>query len=90
VLVDRQTLAEAGAPFGVDERRVARWVASYRRFGMTALRADPTAESGLSKWMKFCLGWIGAWRHNGGAAAERIARRSGFTPDEAARHWRWN
>jgi hypothetical protein len=90
VLVDRWTFAEAGAPFGVDERCVARWVAAYRRYGMTALRREAEVEGGLPRWMEFCFGWIGAWRRNRGAAAERIARRIRVTPDEPAPHWRWN
>ena len=38
VLVDGWTPEEAGAPFGVDGRSVARWVAAYRHHGMAALR----------------------------------------------------
>jgi hypothetical protein len=38
VIVDEWTIAKAAATFGVPERRVAAWVADYRRHGMASLR----------------------------------------------------
>ena len=90
VLVDGWTPEEAGAPFGVDERRVARWVAAYRRHGMAALRGEVAVESGPRRWIERCLGWIGAClaaahdgRRPGGAAALGA-------PETPTRHWRWS
>ena len=40
VLVDGWTPEEAGAPFGIDGRSVARWVAAYQNHGMAALRGE--------------------------------------------------
>src|SRR5438105_15866178 len=44
VLVDGWSTAQAAAVFGLQERRVARWVADYRRHGMASLREDDAAE----------------------------------------------
>ena len=44
VLVDGWSTAQAAAVFGFPERRVARWVADYRRHGMASLREDDAAE----------------------------------------------
>jgi len=38
VLVDGWSTAQAAATFGLQERRVARWVADYRRDGMASRR----------------------------------------------------
>ena len=46
VLVDGWTPEEAGAPFGVDGRSVARWVAAYQHHGMAALRGETAASAG--------------------------------------------
>ena len=69
VLVDGWTPEKAGAQFGIDGRRVARWVAAYRHHGMAALRAE-AAETGPLRWVEACLTWIGlAWIGAGCAAA---------------------
>ena len=60
VLVDRWTPEEAAAPFGIDEQHVARLVAAYRRHGMAALRGEDAVEGGPWRWIRHCLGWIGA------------------------------
>lgn len=88
VLVDRWTLAEAGAPFGMDERHVASLIAAYQRHGMAALRG--AVGGGLPWWFETCLGWIGAWRRCGGTGTEPVIRRSKPTPDELIRRGRWN
>jgi hypothetical protein len=88
VLVDRWTLAEAGAPFGIDERHVASLVAAYQRHGMAALRG--AVEGGLPRWFETCLGWIGAWPRGGGTGTDPVTRRSSFAPDEPIRRGRWN
>jgi hypothetical protein len=44
VLVDGWSPAQAAAVFGFPERRIARWVADYRRHGMASLREDDSAE----------------------------------------------
>ncbi|MGD9616571.1 MAG: leucine zipper domain-containing protein [Alphaproteobacteria bacterium] len=82
VLVDGWTAAEAGAPFGVDEQSVARWVASYRRRGMAALREDEAVDSAPRRWLQSCLARIGAWLRGG--AAKRPADAGGAP----ARRWR--
>ncbi len=90
VLVDRWTLAEAGAPFGMDERHVASLIAAYQRHGMTVLHNEAAFEGLWPSWIEFCLGWIGAWRRGGGTATQLVAQRGSSTPDEPARRGRWN
>jgi hypothetical protein len=51
VLVDGWSPAQAAAAFGHSERRVARWVADYRRHGMASLREDAAAEHCLLRWV---------------------------------------
>ena len=52
VLVDGWSAAQAAAAFGLQERRVARWVADYRRHGMASLREDEAAERGYLRWLR--------------------------------------
>ena len=73
VLVDGWTPAEAGAPFGVDEQLVARWVASYQLHGMATLRGDGAVESAPRRWIQRCVARIGSWLH-GGVAKRPVAR----------------
>ncbi|MGE0258813.1 MAG: helix-turn-helix domain-containing protein [Alphaproteobacteria bacterium] len=89
VLVDGWSPEEAGAPFGIDERRVMRWVAAYRRHGMVAIRGEAAVERRRPRWVEFCLGWIGASRH-GGTPTETVARLGGVSPAEPIRRERWN
>ena len=44
ILVDGWTPAQAARFCGVEERRIARWVADYRRRGMASLRTDVVDE----------------------------------------------
>jgi helix-turn-helix protein len=52
VLVDGWSTAQAAATFGLQERRIARWVADYRRHGMASLREDDAAEGLLQRWVR--------------------------------------
>ena len=52
VLVDGWSPAEAAAAYGIGERHVARWVAAYRRHGMTSLRDDTAAERFPRRWLR--------------------------------------
>ena len=52
VLVDGWSPAQAAAAFGLQERRVARWVADYRRHGMASLREDEAAERVHLRWLR--------------------------------------
>jgi len=84
VLVDGLSLRRAGAPFGVDEQVVARWVAAYRRHGMASLRCDaPAGHAGrwLGRWLARLAGRQGRDRaparaiallRNGGDALRRV------------------
>jgi hypothetical protein len=89
VLVDGWTPEEAGLPFGIDERRVARWVAAYRRHGMTALRGEVAVEGGPRRWIERCVGWIGACM-GGGARGSAAGRGGAGVPAAPTRHWRWS
>ena len=52
VLVDGWSTAQAAAVFGLQERRIARWVADYRRHGMASLREDDAAERLWQRWIR--------------------------------------
>jgi len=85
VLVDGRSLAEAGAPFDLEERDVARLVAAYRQHGMAALRGEAAAGRGPWRWIKSCFGWIGARRRRDGAGTESAARRHRLAPEPPVR-----
>jgi hypothetical protein len=91
VLVDGQTPEEAGAPYGIEGRRVARWVAAYQLHGMATLRGEAATAGGPQRWIASCLAWIRA-RLGGGATRRPVARRGGASgaPENPTRHWRWN
>jgi transposase len=88
VLVDGWSPEEAGAPYGVNEQLVARWVAAYQRHGMAALRGTDAISGGPRRWLQYCLEWIGA--HVGGAAKWPAARRGDGSgaPEDPNRRWR--
>jgi hypothetical protein len=90
VLVDRWTPQEAGAPFGIEERIVARWVAAYQLHGMATLRGEAAIEGGPRRWLRCCLGWIGVGV--GGAAKRPTARwgEGSGAPEDPNRRWRSN
>jgi hypothetical protein len=92
VLVDGWTPEEAGAPLGIDGQSVARWVAAYRRHGMTALRDEAAAKAGPWRWIACCFAWIGAWTRGGTMARRPATRRGeiGGAPENPTRRWRWN
>src|SRR3954462_6452529 len=50
ILVDGWTPAQAARFYGVEERRIARWVADYRRRGMASLRTDVVDERFYRRW----------------------------------------
>jgi Helix-turn-helix domain len=52
VLVDGWSTAQAAAVFGLQERRIARWVADYRRHGMASLRQDDAPERVYLRWLQ--------------------------------------
>ena len=58
VLVDGWSTAQAAAVFGFHERRIARWVADYRRHGMASLREDAAAERPWQRWFRRMRGAI--------------------------------
>ena len=58
VLVDGWSTTQAAAVFGLPERRVARWVADYRRDGMASLREDDAAERLWQRWMRRLRGAV--------------------------------
>jgi hypothetical protein len=64
VLVDGWSTAQAAAVFGLQERRIARWVADYRRHGMASLRQDDAAERFWQRWIRRLRSAIG--RYYGG------------------------
>jgi hypothetical protein len=50
ILVDGWTPAEAALLIGVEERRVRRWLADYRRHGMASLRGDLATDNLPRRW----------------------------------------
>jgi hypothetical protein len=66
VLVDGWSVREAAQTFDLDEQRVARWVADYRRRGMASLHNDETGIETLLARAAFWLRGVLAsslWRH---------------------------
>lgn len=64
VLVDGWSTAQAAAVFGFPERRIARWVADYRRRGMASLREDDPGERFYQRWIRSLIGAVS--RYYGG------------------------
>ena len=58
MLVDGWSTAQAAATFGLQERRVARWVADYRRDGMASLREDDAGELLWQRWIRRLRGAV--------------------------------
>jgi hypothetical protein len=58
VLVDGWSTAQAAAVFGLPERRIARWVADYRRHGMASLREDDSGERLWQRWIRRLRGAV--------------------------------
>jgi hypothetical protein len=52
VLVDGWSTAQTASAFELPERRVARWVADYRRHGMASLREDEAPERLYQRWLR--------------------------------------
>lgn len=84
VLVDGWTPAEVALFHGVQHRKVARWVAEYRRNGMASLRpARPVEASprGLAEWLRARLPRLAALVRGGSREATPapciVLRRSG-------------
>jgi hypothetical protein len=84
VLVDGWSTAQAAAVFGLQERRIARWVADYRRHGMASLREDEAAERLWQRWIDRMRGAVargyGGWRRGFGLvepASCVVLRRTG-------------
>lgn len=50
VMVDGWSAGQAARAFGLEERRVAAWVADYRRYGLASLRREETSIEGLYHW----------------------------------------
>ena len=87
VLVDGWTPEKAGAQFGVDGRRVARWVAAYRHHGMAALRAEAASDGAASLDRTACvLAWIGA-PLRGGMKRPSRPPSAGRAPKDPTRRW---
>jgi transposase-like protein len=88
VLVDGWSLAEAAAAFGIAERRIAGWVAAYRRHGMASLREDAAIERPSRRWLwrlRITSARLAATLRGrlGGnpARAVRLLRRDGKNPE---------
>lgn len=95
VLVDGWTPAQAGAPFGVDERLVAAWVAAYRRHGMATLRDEVPVEHAPRRWLGRLFARFSGRLHGGiGSAPARciVLRRADDDrePSSPTRHSIWN
>jgi len=71
VLVDGLSPRRAGAPFGVNERLVARWVAAYRRYGMASLRGEIPADH-AGRWLARWFARFTGRRGGEGAAVRAI------------------
>ncbi|MBV9014173.1 MAG: helix-turn-helix domain-containing protein [Alphaproteobacteria bacterium] len=56
VLVDGWSAAQAAAVFDLPERRIARWVADYRRRGMASLRDEDPGEGVFQRWLHSLTG----------------------------------
>jgi transposase-like protein len=52
VLVDGWSPGQAAAAVGVGERQLIRWVAAYKRHGMSSLRGDLSTESAPYRWVR--------------------------------------
>jgi hypothetical protein len=85
VLVEGLTPDAAGAPFGVEGKVVARWVAAYRRQGMASLREDGAPDKAPRRWIGLCLARIGAWLRG---AARRPAPWPADGGSATVRRWR--
>jgi hypothetical protein len=103
VLVDGWSTAEAAARFGVGERRVAIWVAAYRRHGMTSLRDARGAaiDRAPQRWLwllrilgaRLAAGLRGRLQGKPAVRSVRSLRRGGNVPDvpdNPDRRSRWN
>src|SRR5260370_21768139 len=58
VLVEGWSAAKAAAAFGLRERRIAGWVADYRRHGMASLREDDAGERLWQRWIRRLRGAV--------------------------------
>ncbi len=73
VLVDGWSPGQAAAAFGVEERRVARWISAYRRHGMASLRDDRATERDAGcwrRWLRRIRMRVLPWLHGKPAQAE--------------------
>jgi helix-turn-helix protein len=94
VLVDGWSIEQAAATFGIAERRIAGWVAAYRRHGMASLRDDAAFERAPRRWwwLLRLMGARLAARLRGGpdgqpARSIRLARRDGSANPPDGRGW---
>jgi hypothetical protein len=63
ILVDGWTPARAAHAFAIEEWRVSRWVAAYRRDGMASLRTEQSGDgftSRLNVWLQAVLSFCKA------------------------------
>jgi transposase-like protein len=74
VLVDGWSIRQAAETFDLDERRIANWVAAYRRDGMTSLLRDDIRTEPVHRR---------AWR-GCAAALQRVALWLGLGPRREA------
>src|SRR5437762_4185875 len=92
VLVDGWSTAQAAATFGLQEWRVARWVADYRRDGMASLREDDSAEGLLQHWFRrlrsaFSRSYGGLRGGFGPGGAAPLGRPGASRGGGGRRHW---
>ena len=93
VLVDGWSPAEAGKPFGVDERQVAWWIAAYQRHGMASLRGEAAVECASHQRLATWFWGLAIWLRGLGAPAQAPARRGrdrAGTPNDPDRRSLWN
>jgi transposase-like protein len=99
VLVDGWNTKRAAVTFGIDERRIAGWVAAYRRHGMASLQTEAAAERTPRRWLWLLrtLGARFAARLRGGpqgqpARSIRLLRRDGEAgpPGSSGRRSYWS
>jgi transposase-like protein len=85
VLVDRWSIAAAAAAFDLEERRVAAWVADYRRHGMASLRNAPSRSLTAEIFrLKLTQPLTLAWRRLAGGV-RRVFREPATQPSPLRR-----
>jgi transposase-like protein len=86
VLVDRWSIAAAAAAFDLEERRVAAWIADYRRHGMASLRNAPSRSLAAEIFrLKLAQPLTLAWRRLAGGLRRVFVREPAAPPSPLRR-----